>query len=345
MKYKNLNAVLGFFLILSSTYIASTRTIFLTYSDDLFRYYEAYQSVPYVSFEEYIFWDNREPLFQLYNQVIFLVFGEISPELFLQLIIMPGFIAYFCCLNKLSNKIPFGWLVYLSLLLPPILIYNTQLIRQAIAFYLLFLSILSSRTSSKFIFLALAVGFHYVTIPVAITYLSLRKFVVDRDVRFRFISIFVLLFLLISLPYIFNNLLMIFSKLPFLSEKIVFLSGEGVKISINHIGLFCFLVTFIYLVLCFSKVDELNKMYGIVLTLFLLASLGLYFEPVAQRFVVFLFSFLIPCGIEILRRYLNGSFSVLIILAVVTIYLIITIKYLTEPSYFVLFNGFFVDGV
>ncbi|EKH6497961.1 hypothetical protein AAEZ94_003227 [Providencia rettgeri] len=135
---KSTNYILIILLSLLASYIASTRMVFATNSDDLIRYYDAYINIPSYTIWEYLGWENRELLFQLYNFFIYESLGEISPNSYLFFITLPCFFIYAISLSKVKNDLQFRFLFFLSLFLPPILMYNTQLIRQGLAFYFLF---------------------------------------------------------------------------------------------------------------------------------------------------------------------------------------------------------------
>ncbi|PCQ39016.1 hypothetical protein CQA26_04750 [Providencia rettgeri] len=177
---KSINFTIILFLSLLASYIASTRITFETSSDDLIRYYSAYSSIPFYTFYEYLTWDNREPLFQLYNLFTYKIFGEIPPNDYLFLMVLPGFIIYAVALKKISVNFQFSSLFFLSLFLPPILMYNTQLIRQGLSFYFLFASFLVSKKSSRNILIFISAGLHFLAVVMIIIYFILHQYITKK---------------------------------------------------------------------------------------------------------------------------------------------------------------------
>lgn len=154
--------------------------------------------------------------------------------------------------------------------------------------------------------------------------------------------IVIIKFILIGFPLIFKLLMPIFLQLPIIGEKALFLTQVNISININYLGILCIIINISYLFLCYSNDSCSQRFYSIVLLILFLSLFSIYYEPLAQRFMTFLYSFTIPCLMLTLRKLLKGKLYIFTPFITISFFQIVFFAYLLTPSNFALFNGYLI---
>lgn len=315
-----------------------SREMLVSHSDDLIRYYETYLRSDYMSFYSYIQIENREPLFQAYNYMLYSLLGEIPPRYYLVFMIWITGLFHFISMvraNALTNSSAiYGWV----LLLPPVIMYDTQLIRQGMSISLLCSGILFGNRKAGTLLIVSSFFVHATSFFVYIAFFSLKAIfnvTSDRILFFILPLVFISPFIFIS---IFDLSYDYLSSIEFISRKISFLTSLNYNLRISPLYFFSLIYSFVFLIF-YRKFNE-NYFYLLLATLTLCAYISFPFPLLSQRFMVYSLFFL-PIVIYKVNELAFKRHQ--IISGVVSFLLLglVSLRYITVDSGFSLFNGYF----
>ncbi|MEZ9877665.1 EpsG family protein [Vibrio breoganii] len=335
--------IIGLFFVILACLIASSRQIFILPSDDFTRYYETYTKAFEGNIIEFIGIENREPLFQIFNYIIALLFGtDLEPRIFMLILMVPISLFHLLSLNLgdsvIKNRCHYYWL----LVFVPFIIYESQLIRQALSFALLIFGMLSIN-KSRYIVLLFAFFTHYFSILLYILFIVSRKLVEKSSKKsIKNVLVLVLLGSLLSpyiIPFIINNLLFIDA----FSVKLKYYSNIDIKPQISVMYLLILVINVIFLWTCYpiknSKV-YLN-LYTIVFLFYSLSSFSIFYMELGQRFYIYMMYFL-PIILAALSSKVTKEYRFLVPSFLYLFFVVFSLRYLTAHEGSALLFGWLV---
>lgn len=273
--------------------VSSSRSIFLTSSDDLIRYYEMYLILGDEGRDliRYIF--IKEPAFQLLNLLLYKIFGDISPRvlLFLYVLITNIFIAGTFYRLKVVR---FSFVIcFLFMLTPQLLIAETQLIRQVMASSIMMLAVVSISNKRRNLLLCLSVLTHYVFVMPVLLYFILKKMnLTNKGIAFSLLCAFIFAKALKLILYSKSHILMF---IPLIGRKIEYFIASN-SVNNNSLGFSFILVLFSFLIYLWCqkdfKLEVIQKFNILILTNFFLFLAFSFDERISSRFLYLTLPFL-----------------------------------------------------
>lgn len=291
---KKTDVLITAIIVVFSSIMFSSRVHFLVDADDLIRYYDAYIQARSYGLFDYIKIINREWFYVGFNWLLYQVLGDISSHLYLFITSLAFNIFLATALFKIFNKKRYKLFVIMSILFIPVIGMHTQLVRQALAFTMLMMTIASSKTYTKVIFFILAIGVHKVTI---IFYLILWSY----KFCYRTILNPLILFLIPACCFVLgqyieiSNIVSLLQLIPGIGNKALYLSN--IELSPLHLGAVSIVSILLYLLVVIKinvilpSLSEQEK--KLLYVIFFILSFSLFFSFFSQISTRFIFLFLI----------------------------------------------------
>lgn len=362
---KNTELFLEFSFILVILLTASSREFFQTDSDDMIRYYESYIVAAKSDYLEYINIYGREPLFETFNWFVArLTLGVLNVNQYTFIIVLPtvffGYIFYKTITP--NNNIS---IALLCLLVPGLMLIETQLVRQTMGYFIFLYSMTISRRSYKTLLIFIAVMIHATTIFFALIWYFSDRFLIKffRATKGIFVlPIFISCYLIgLKITDHYQTIVAKMASLPFIGFKADFLLMVELvpivfaKLYFVFFALVCFICTIV-----FSFKNDLSITKGRKITFnfnlnelqvkhltfsYVLCCFILLFSFIGQlvdRFIVLAFSSLPIFIVYFLNSIKIKKMKIINFYPwIIFVFFLYYIFMLLQPSYFSLFNGIF----
>ncbi|MFQ2286668.1 EpsG family protein [Aeromonas dhakensis] len=359
---KSAKIYLDFLCLLIIILTASSREFFQTESDDMIRYYESYINASESGYFEYLDIYGREALFESFNWIVaWVTAGALNVNQYAFIIISPTVLFCYLFYKRISPN-ENASIAFLCLLIPGLMLMETQLVRQTMGFFLFLYAMTMSRYFHRILFILAALMIHSTTIIFVILWFFseriLIRFFKFTKGYFAFPILLLCYFIGLLLSRYYSELVVMMTDLPFIGFKANFLLMLDLmplvfaKLYIVYFILVCFLCVMIFSfwggavnkgnVLC-SRLNELQIKYLVfsyTACCFILIFSGV--GQLVERFIVLFFSSIPMLSVYILNslsfRRFNGVSLYPLIVFVFFLYYIFM---LLQPSDFSLFNGYF----
>ncbi|MGO3643647.1 MAG: EpsG family protein [Pseudoalteromonas sp.] len=330
---------------LIASFVCASRSVFISPSDDLIRYYDSFLRLSNGYFNNY---NGVEPLFYLISCIIHFIFGEIEPKtlLFIYALITNVILAY--AIYRLVGKESSAFVIFCVLFSTPYLFTSGQLIRQvmSIAIFLLYLT---SNKKLRLTLFVMSIFTHYASIILFFLYYLVTKF----KVRNSYYAIAATLSIPIGVMFSDKVSGIFFGFISFLdfgvfSKTVYFyIHGEGSeklggKVGFTKILYALFIILYVYI--CSYKgllnKSPLNNLLNIMLILIVVTFSFSYIDVFSRRFFVYysLVSPLFLCYGLYRLGFKNAYYKLLICFLFLVLFLM---SVTSSPNYFSLFNGEF----
>ncbi|MBO2661847.1 MULTISPECIES: EpsG family protein [Shewanella] len=358
---KNIQRFLEFFFILIILITASSREFFQTNSDDMIRYYDSYLVAAKSDYLQYIYIYGREFLFETFNWFIaWITSGVLNVNQYTFLIILPTIcFSYFFYKTITPNENVS--IALLCLLVPGLMLIETQLVRQTMGYFIFLYSMTISRRSYKILLILAAIMIHATTFFLALIWYFSDKLLIKffRTTKGIFVLPFFISCYLIGLKLTnhYQTIVANMASLPFIGFKADFLLTIDLvpfvfaKLYFVFFALVCFICTIVF---SFKNdmsvttnrkiVFNLNELQVKHLTFsYALCCLILLFSFIGQlvdRFIVLTFS-----SFPIFIIYFLSAIKIKKVKSVsfypwiVFVFFLYYIFMLLQSSHFSLFNG------
>lgn len=281
-KFKN---IIILFLIVLTSFIASSRIIGSSYSDDAIEYYWYLDFASSVSVKYFILNTSFEPLFALLHYFLSFFSVDISGMLFFYALITNIFFSL--AINRLSIYRLSLICVVLVLINTSLMFFETQLIRQILAISIFLYAITFENDRRFYFWFVISCGFH-LSVTVFFVCYKLGRFLLSLHLKKR-IALFVLFFSsgFVVFSYLFPFIIDFLSTLTLiLASKSQYYDNElTTDIKLSNYFLYGF-PAFVILFFNWGANEQFNKIAGLFLGVFLL-SFSLFFSPqLSERFFV-----------------------------------------------------------
>lgn len=345
--------------------IASSRGFFITQSDDMLRYYDAYLLASKYNFIDYLFITEREPFFELYTWLISnLISDQMPVNAFCFFLVFPTVTFLYIFYKKLSRGNPS--FAFMCLLTPNLLLIETQLVRQAMGYAIFMFAITRERRNLKLILFFLAVMVHATSFVFVLIWLFGNKVIIPlaRYSRgFIFFPTIIFSFILGTLiKKHYATIVDVFISIPYIGYKANYLKllefdsmefSILIKIFFLSLAMLLSIVFFNYNSKCISE-NKINIHVGderLITFIFLMACLVLLFSgmnQLAERFFSLIYSSLPVIFLNFLfyfkmKLYQAKIVKLFIILFFVAYFLVNATKAVDTP--FPMFNGFLASPI
>ncbi|WP_319437886.1 EpsG family protein [Vibrio cholerae] len=344
--------------------IASSRVFFQTDSDDMIRYYESYVMASQLDYLDYIGFYRREIFFESFNWLIAnFSSGSLNVNQYTFILISPTVLFGYVFFKRVApdNNIS---VAFLCMLMPGLLLVETQLVRQAMSFFVFLYAMSVNRIRYKYMFLLISIMIHLTSFIYIIFWILGTKFLIPffkvTKGKFTFLCICICFGIGIGSNVYYLEIINFFAGLPFVDYKISYLlSANFETFSIGKLYLiFCLLLSFVshviflhddsFLKRAFKLNPDLNQLqinyivFNYVLLCFILVFIGI--QQLVERFSVLNFT-----SMPIFLAYSISFFKVknFNMVRLYPVYVIIFFVYyiymVFQPSDFSLFDGYFIS--
>jgi len=339
-KYKIAIVFIVFIVFLSILF--SSRTYFITASDDIFRYYHSYLRARDYSLFQYIDYIDREIIYTAGNWFAYQIFGHISPRFYLFITSLTFNCFMMLALVKIFKNNKYKLFIVFAILSTPVMVGQTQLVRQLLSFAIFLLAFSYPNRIAQVLLFVFALGIHKVSIIffcVLWSYKWVGKLILTPFVLIVGVIIAFIIGRLLNINSIIDFLVII----PFIGDKAYFLVGIDItplRFGVTSLfSLFCFL----FIAFRINKIsfcDEERKLFYVMFFILFASLIFSFVEAVSARFFYYFYGFLPWFYIIFIQSYFKSkNQKILITFLFLFLVLLFFRESINKYTGFTLFNG------